>query len=100
MFHMKLINRNAEGELQLIGRLDANAAADAEKVLVQTAARFDTLILNLAQLEYISSGGLRALRKARLAMKEKGGALAVKNVSPMVMEVFETSSFAALLKFI
>ena len=100
MLNMKLINRETEGELQLIGRLDANSAPEAEKNLLQTAERYDSLILDLEQLEYISSAGLRALKRTHIAMRKKGGTLAVKNVKKVVREVFEVTGFAGMLKFI
>ena len=100
MLNMKLINRDTEGELQMIGRLDTNTAPDAEKILTDTIERFDSLILDMGQLEYVSSAGLRALKRAHMAMRRKGGALAVKNVTKAVMEVFEITGFAGMLKFI
>lgn len=100
MLNMKLIKRNTEGELQLIGRLDTNTAADAEAHMVAAAERFDSLVLNLEQLDYVSSAGLRALKRAYLAMRRKGGVLALKNVTKPVMEVLEIAGFAGLLKII
>ena len=100
MLSMKLVNRDMEGELKLIGRLDTNTAADAETHMTEVANRFDTLILNLAELEYVSSAGLRALKRAHLTMRRKGGTLMVKNVTKPVMEVFEITGFAGMLKFI
>ena len=100
MLNMKLNNRDTEGELQLIGRLDTTTAADAETHLVEAAERFDTLILDMAQLEYVSSAGLRALKRVHVTMRRKGGTLMVKNVTKPVMEVFEITGFAGMLKFI
>ena len=100
MLNMKLINRGTEGELQIIGRLDTTTAPDAEKLMTDTVERFDSLILDMEQLEYVSSAGLRALKRAHIAMRKKGGSLAVKNVSSAVMEVFEITGFAGMLKFI
>ena len=100
MLNMKLINRGTEGELQIIGRLDTTTAPDAEKLMTDTIERFDSLILDMEQLEYVSSAGLRALKRAHIAMRKKGGSLAVKNVSSAVMEVFEITGFAGMLKFI
>ena len=100
MLNMKLINRDAEGELQMIGRLDTTNAADAETNMVGVVNRFDTLILDMAQLEYVSSAGLRALKRVHVAMRRKGGTLMVKNVTKPVMEVFEITGFAGMLKFI
>ena len=80
MLNMKLVNRGTEGELQLIGRLDANSASDAEKIFTDVIGRFDSVVLNMAQLDYISSMGLRAIKRAHVAMRRKEGTLALKNV--------------------
>ena len=100
MLNMKLINRGAEGELQMIGRLDATSAPDAEKILLDMAERFDSLILNMGKLEYISSAGLRAIKRAYSVTRRKDGSLAIKNVNKAVMEVFEITGFAGIFKFI
>ncbi|MBQ9721056.1 MAG: STAS domain-containing protein, partial [Oscillospiraceae bacterium] len=75
-------------------------AADAEAHMVQAGERFETLILDMAQLEYVSSAGLRALKRVHVTMRRKGGSLMVKNVTKPVMEVFEITGFAGMLKFI
>ena len=97
--NIKLINRGTEGELLLEGRLDSVTAPEAEVVFHQVAERFDKIVLNLAQLEYISSAGLRTLKRLHMAMKKKGGSLVLTNVRKMVMEVFEMTGFAGLLTF-
>lgn len=98
--NLNLINRGTEGELVLIGRLDSNTSVEAEKVVMDLTERFDELILNMQDLDYISSAGLRILKKAYMAMRRKGGSLKLKNVNKMVMEVFEVTGFAGLLQFI
>ena len=98
--NIELVNRGSEGELLLSGRLDANTSPGAEKIFVDVAERFDKIIINMGDLEYVSSAGLRALRRAQIAMRRKSGALVIKNVKPMVMELFEITGFAATCKFI
>lgn len=97
---IKLINRNTEGELLLSGRLDALAAPEVEQVFMQVADRFDTVVLNMEEMTYISSLGLRALKLLYMKMVKKGGSLELKKVNKMVMEVFEMTGMAGLLKFV
>ena len=97
--NIKLINRGQEGELVLEGRLDTLAAPEAEEVFNQMAERFEKIVLNMAGLEYVSSAGLRTLKRLHMAMKKKNGSLVLTNVRKMVMEVFEMTGFAGLLKF-
>ena len=97
--NIKLINRGQEGELVLEGRLDTLTAPEAEEVFNQMAERFKKIVLNMAGVEYVSSAGLRTLKRLHMAMKKKNGSLVLTNVRKMVMEVFEMTGFAGLLNF-
>lgn len=96
---IKLVSRGTEGELILIGRLDANSAPEAEEIFRQIMERFDRVVLNLENLDYISSAGLRVIKIIHMGMKKKNGEVVLINVQKMVMEVFEMVGFAGLLKF-
>ena len=96
---IKLVNRGTEGELLLQGRLDSTTAPEAEQVIDELVERFDRLVLNLAGLDYMSSAGLRILKKTHVAMRKKGGELVLTHVGKMVMEVLEMTGFAGLLQF-
>ena len=97
---IKLVNRGNAGELILEGRLDAASAPDAELIIMQTADRFDRIILNLEKLDYTSSAGLRIIRNLQVKMNKKEGELLIRSANSMVMEVFEMTGFASFLKFI
>lgn len=97
---VKLVNRGQEGELLLIGKLDTQTSVEAEGIFEEASDRFDHLILNMADLVYISSAGLRILKKTHIKMNRKGGVLSLCNVDDNIMEVFEITGFAGLLNFI
>ena len=97
---IQLINRETEGELLLDGRLDAVTSPEAEEVFLQMAQRFEKLTLNMAQLQYISSAGLRVLKKTYMAMVKKNGSLELNHVNKLVMEVLEMTGFSGLLKIV
>ena len=97
---IKLINRGAEGELLLAGRLDAVTAPEAEELFLQMMERFETLTLNMAELQYISSAGLRVLKKTYMAAVKKNGSLQLSHVNKMVLEVLEMTGFSGLLKIV
>ncbi len=96
---IKLVNRGTEGELLLDGRLDTTTSPEAEKIFSEVSERFDRVVLNMATLNYVSSAGLRVIKKLHMAMRKKDGQLVLKNVNKMVMEVFEMTGFAGLLRF-
>lgn len=95
---MKLINRGDSADIQLIGRLDVNAAPDAERAMLDAVSRFHSVCLDLEQLVYISSAGLRAIKNFYIAVRKSGGTYSVKNVSKPIMEIFEATGFVRLLK--
>lgn len=97
---IKLINRGTEGELLLEGRLDAVTAPEAEELFLQMTERFEKLILNMEKLQYISSAGLRVLKKTYMASVKKNGELELSHVNKLVMEVLEMTGFAGLLRIV
>ncbi len=96
---IKLVNRGTEGELLLDGRLDTTTSPEAEKIFSEVSERFDRVVLNMATLNYVSSAGLRVIKKLHMAMRKKDGQLVLKNVDKMGMEVVEMPGFAGLLRF-
>ena len=83
-------------EIALEGRLDTMTAPDLEKELNASLDAAETLTMNLAGLDYISSAGLRVLLSAHKAMSAKGG-MKIRNVNEIVREVFDVTGFADIL---
>jgi anti-sigma B factor antagonist len=91
------IRKNAEVTMiDIIGRLDAISAPELEKVINEDIGEVKNLVLDLKDLEYISSAGLRVLLGAQKKM-QKIGSMKVTNVCEEVMEVFEMTGFADIL---
>ena len=97
---MKLVNRGEEAEILMVGKLDTQTSVEAERYFDEASDRFDHLILNMEELSYISSAGLRILKRTHIKLNKKGGLLSLKNVNENIMEVFEITGFAGLLNFI
>ena len=95
---MKIKTTKNSGELivALSGRLDTLTAPDLEDKLDEELDEAEKLIFDFAELEYISSAGLRVLLGAYKMMDEKGGML-VRNVTESVMEIFEVTGFSDIL---
>lgn len=94
-----IINKNLEGtklEIMLEGRLDTTTAPDLEKELTQSVNGITELVFDFANLEYISSAGLRILLAAQKTMN-KQGSMVVKNVNEVIAEVFEVTGFSDIL---
>ena len=97
---ISLIKHGTEGELKLNGYIDATNAADVENILLDVAGQFDSLLLDMEKLEYVSSAGLRAFKRVYMELRRKGGTLSAKNVGKAIMEVLEVTGFTRLFKFI
>ena len=91
------IKRNTEETIiKLVGRLDTTTAPALDKTINEDIADTKNLVLDIKELEYISSAGLRVLLGAQKKM-QKIGSLKVTNVREEVMEVFEMTGFADIL---
>ena len=93
------INKKQEGSklvIALEGRLDTTTAPDLEKELKTCLDGVTDLTLDLTNLDYISSAGLRVLLSAHKTMM-KQGQMKVTNASEIVREVFEVTGFCDIL---
>ena len=93
------INTAKEGTaltVALEGRLDTTTAPELEKALTEALDGVETLIIDLAKLEYISSAGLRVLLSAQKRMM-KQGAMQVIHVNEAIMEICEVTGFSDIL---
>lgn len=79
------------------GRLDISTAADFDKALKANLDGVTTLIIDMKDLEYVSSAGLRVLLATQKAMDEKGGSMKIRNVNETISEVFIVTGFADIL---
>ena len=85
--------------IALAGRLDTTTAPALEAELNASLADVTELAFDFAQLEYISSAGLRVLLAAQKVMN-KQGKMTVRNVSSDIKEVFEITGFSDILTII
>lgn len=80
----------------LSGRLDTVTAPQLEAALEKILSNSDTLVLDMANLEYISSAGLRVILKAQKVMNTKG-TMKLIHVGESIMEVFDITGFSDFL---
>ena len=83
-------------EVILSGRLDTATAPQLESELKDALNEVKELVFNLADLEYISSDGLRVLLSVQKVMN-KNGNMVVTNASDEVKEIFEVTGFSDIL---
>lgn len=83
--------------LRLKGRLETSTAPKLEEVVENELNEITQLTVNMAQVEYVSSAGLRVLLAAEKKMKAKGGTLTVEEAVPAVRDVFKITGFDKIL---
>lgn len=78
--------------IEISGRLDTTSSTQLETEIKSSFSDIDTLILDFAKVEYISSAGLRVLLKSQKLMGRTRRMVLV-NVSETIKEVFELTGF-------
>ena len=92
------INKNQEGNkltLAPVGRVDTITAPELEAAIVLDGV--EELVFDLAQVDYISSAGLRVLLSAQKKMA--GKSMKIANSKPAVKEVFDITGFSDIFTF-
>ena len=93
------IEKKIENEnviLTISGRLDTTTAPELEKTLDNVLDGTKELVFDMANLEYISSAGLRVILKAQKAMNAQGS-MKLTGVNDSIMEVFDITGFLDIL---
>lgn len=90
------IKNSNEITLELTGRLDTTTAPQLEQALNEFTENISLAVLDLKNLEYLSSAGLRIILLMQKKMN-KQGEMIVKNVNETIMEVFEITGFVDIL---
>ena len=93
------IEKNLNGTeltITIVGRLDTTTAPQLEAELKQSVNGVETLIMDFADLEYLSSAGLRVILAAQKVMN-KQGEMIIRNVNETINEIFEVTGFIDIL---
>ena len=72
----------------------SGTASDELSKIVENTSK---LLINLGNLDFLSSAGLRVILRAAKQIKGSGGAIKLCNAAGVVKEVMEISGFGSLL---
>ncbi len=81
-------------KISLEGRLDTITAPELEKVLDKELGGMHRLELDMANLEYISSAGLRVILGAQQELED---GVTVRHANDYIRETFEMTGFSDFL---
>jgi len=91
----KILNEK-ELTVKVAGRVDSSTAPDLEATVKESIDGIDSIVFDLAGLEYLSSAGLRVLLGTHKLMSQKGG-MKVRNANEDIMEIFQITGFDGIL---
>jgi len=93
---MKIGEERQDGSLVVApsGRIDSNSSSELERALLGHAGSGETrIVVDLAEVEYISSAGLRVLLMAAKKLQDAKGRLVLCAMPESVRLVFELAGF-------
>lgn len=81
----------------LSGRMDIDGAQSVDTRFNVLAGAKKALVVDLANLEFIASMGLRTLMTCARTIKSRGGKMALANAQPNVLKVLSTSGIGEMV---
>ena len=88
---------DGERVIRLRGELDIESAPDLERVLLRSRPAGQRVVLDLAELKFMDSTGLRVLLRARVAAEEGRWEINLRNVPPTIRRLFDMTGVHAAL---
>lgn len=90
------INENKKLTVVVSGRVDTVTAPELERFILENLEDATELVLDLKDMSYTSSAGLRVILKAHKTMSGKGK-MRIINVQSDVMDIFDITGFSDIL---
>ena len=96
---MKYEKSNDGTSLRLIldKKMTAVTADEVERALYGQLVGVKNFTVDMKDLVYISSAGLRFLLNAQKYINSNGGFMTIENIAPEIMEIFQTTGFNEVL---
>ncbi|MBQ7500471.1 MAG: STAS domain-containing protein [Clostridia bacterium] len=96
MLNINKTIENGKAVFALNGRLDTTTAPELDNELKSSLDGVTALILDMKELDYVSSAGLRVLLSAQKIMN-KQGEMKIIHVNATIMEIFKVTGFSDIL---
>lgn len=96
---MEIIVSSNENDtiLSVAGSIDTNTAPQLEAAVESALEASENIVFDLAELEYISSAGLRVVLATQKAVVKTAGSFVIHNMRPSVKEVFDITGLSSVL---
>ena len=83
--------------ISIKGFIDSSTAPNFEKSVLEACKTTKKLTLNFAEVDFVSSAGLRVLLIAKKTLSAVNGDLAIINANDEVRELFDLTGFSDIL---
>ena len=93
---IKVYEENGKQIIAPEGKIDHVTVEEFDAKITELCSANDSLTLDMAGVEYVSSAALRAILNANDLLREKDG-LTIKNVNKRVMEILKITGFSNYL---
>ncbi|MGH9027897.1 MAG: STAS domain-containing protein [Acidimicrobiia bacterium] len=91
--------KGSQAQISVAGEVDAHTSTALERAIDQALeAGARTLVVDVAEMSFIDSSGLRVLVQGRRRATEAGGALALRQPSDTVVRLLELTGLRELLE--
>jgi anti-sigma B factor antagonist len=90
---------NEKITFNLVGRLDTTTAPKLQPELIESFSKFDVVRVDLKELTYLSSAGIRVIVSAEKIARSSDKKLILSNVNKDIFEILEMTGFTELLNF-
>lgn len=99
---MNIKQKKEDKKLTLLvsGRIDTTTAPEFLEHVKEAVVGVEELVLDFADVDYISSAGLRVILFAQKTMNAQSGSMSVAHVNNDIMETFELTGFTDILNII
>ena len=87
----------ANATVAIVGNLTVATAPKLEAAFAALPGDASGLVLDLAELDYVASAGLRVIVSQAKSMQNKGGSMRITNSNDEVLEVFDVTGLVDIL---
>ena len=93
---IKVYEENGKQIIAPEGKIDHVTVEEFDAKITELCSEYDSLTLDMAGVEYVSSAALRAILNANDLLADKDG-LTIRNVNKKVMEILRITGFSDYL---
>ena len=92
-----ILKENGATIVRIVGRLDTVTSPELDQAVKPLIDLGATIVFDCAQMDYVSSSGLRVVLSTHKQLAAVGGRFIVRNLKNEVRSVFDLTGFSRLL---